>query len=105
MPKYDYGPCEGGCQMCGGRFEYEHKMTDPPLDQCPMCDKKVMRLFTSAPQARIPRGNSELKSLGFMKLVKNKDGLYENQTRGVGDPLIPRAPGDFTINGKPVIND
>ena len=105
MPRYDYGPCEGGCQICGGCFEFEHKMTDPPLEQCPMCDKKVMRLFTSVPQARVPRGNSELKNAGMMKLVRRSDGTYENVTRGPGDPIVPRNPGDFTIGGKPVITD
>jgi putative FmdB family regulatory protein len=105
MPRYDYGPCDGKCETCGGRFEFEARMTDPPLEQCPMCDKKVMRLFTSAPQARIPRSNSDLKSAGFMKLVRRGDGSYENVTRGPGDPVVPRAPGDFTIGGKPVVTD
>jgi hypothetical protein len=31
--------------------------------------------------AATPKGNSDLKNLGFTKLVKRDDGVYENVTR------------------------
>jgi hypothetical protein len=34
----------------------------------------------STPSIAVPRGNSELKNLGFTKLVRRDQGVYENVT-------------------------
>lgn len=39
--------------------------------------KKVL----SAPSISLPTGDSKLKEVGFTKLVKRDDGVYENVTR------------------------
>lgn len=42
MPTYEYE-----CTQCGYNFEAFQKMTDPPLESCPKCSKKVRRLIGS----------------------------------------------------------
>jgi putative FmdB family regulatory protein len=42
MPTYEYE-----CIHCGENFEVFQKITDPPLDNCPKCHKKVRRLISS----------------------------------------------------------
>jgi putative FmdB family regulatory protein len=93
MPRYDYEVCEGGCDFCGGRFEVSQPMSDPPLSECPMCDRPVRRCF-SAPAVKVVRSNAELRDLGLMKLEKRADGTYENLTRRKDEPRIidPHAP-------------
>ena len=39
MPTYDYE-----CKSCGKIFEVFQKMSDDPLEVCPVCGKKVKRL-------------------------------------------------------------
>ncbi len=40
----------------------------------------VRRVIT-APGIAVPRSNSEIRNMGFTKLVKRDDGVYENVTR------------------------
>jgi len=35
-----------------------------------------------------PKGNSELKDMGFTKLVRRDDGVYENVTARDGDSKV-----------------
>ena len=39
----------------------------------------------SAPFISAPKSNGELRDLGFTKLVKRDDGVYENVTRRKGE--------------------
>src|SRR5262245_51049597 len=41
MPIYEYR-----CEQCGD-FEESQRITDPPLQRCPKCRKKVRRLISS----------------------------------------------------------
>jgi putative FmdB family regulatory protein len=41
MPIYEYR-----CAKCG-EFEHMQKITDPPLQRCPQCRKKVTKLISS----------------------------------------------------------
>ena len=41
MPIYEYR-----CEKCGV-FEETQRITDPPLDRCPTCRRKVRRLISS----------------------------------------------------------
>jgi predicted nucleic acid-binding Zn ribbon protein len=69
-------------------------MKEDPLTECPMCDKKVRRLF-NVPGVKVERSNAEVRDAGFMKLEKRSDGTYENLTRRSGEPKIidPRKLG------------
>ncbi len=40
MPTYEYE-----CQSCGKRFERFQSITEEPIKECPVCDKKVKRLI------------------------------------------------------------
>ena len=42
MPTYEYE-----CLHCAYRFESFQKITDPPLEACPKCQRKVKRLISS----------------------------------------------------------
>ena len=41
MPIYEYR-----CEQCG-TFEEMQRITDPPLERCPKCQRKVRRLISS----------------------------------------------------------
>jgi len=41
MPTYEYR-----CEQCGD-FEQNQRITDPPLERCPTCRRKVRRLISS----------------------------------------------------------
>ncbi|MBN2571725.1 MAG: zinc ribbon domain-containing protein [Ignavibacteriales bacterium] len=40
MPTYEYK-----CTKCGNLFEHFQKMTDKPLEKCPLCEGKLKRLI------------------------------------------------------------
>jgi predicted nucleic acid-binding Zn ribbon protein len=74
-------------------FEQRQSMTERPLERCPQCGgpvgKRVSRINIST-----PRTNSELKDLGFTKLVRRDDGVYENVTARSGDSR-------YMVRGRP----
>jgi putative FmdB family regulatory protein len=41
VPAYEYL-----CKACGGRFELRQKMSDAPVDACPVCGGSVERLIS-----------------------------------------------------------
>jgi putative FmdB family regulatory protein len=53
MPSYDYE-----CTNCGNSFELEQKITDPPVEICPKCGGKVIRVISGG-------GGVILKGKGF----------------------------------------
>ncbi|NER38261.1 MAG: zinc ribbon domain-containing protein [Oscillatoria sp. SIO1A7] len=55
-------------------------------------DAPVRRLI-SAPSVMVPTSNTDYKSLGFSKLVKRDEGVYENVTATDGESKIV-TPGD-----------
>ncbi|CAN5437268.1 hypothetical protein BH09SUM1_BH09SUM1_17960 [soil metagenome] len=82
MPIYEYQarPGEAGCDHCRDGFEIYQKMKDDSLTACPKCGSAIQKLVSLAGVAT-PKTNSELKNLGFTKLVKRDTGVYENVTR------------------------
>jgi len=81
MPLYRYkhtGP-KSDCEL-GEVFEVEQSMRDEKLATCPGCGKEVTRLISRV-FITTPTSNSDLKNMGFTKLVKRDDGVYENVTR------------------------
>ena len=86
MPCYDYF-----CAENGQTVEVKHGM-QTVLEtwgevcyaaQVPMGDTDFtvpVRKVLSAPNISLPTGDSKLKEIGFTKLVKRDDGVYENVT-------------------------
>ena len=52
--------------------------------QCPQCGGPVQKIISRI-HVSCPKTNSELRDLGFTKLVKRDDGVYENVTARDGD--------------------
>lgn len=87
MPAYDYY-CEANDQTVEVIHPADRKLsfwaevcyyagipigeTDP--------EASVRRIIRSAPGVSVPKFNSELRNLGFTKLEKRDDGVYENMT-------------------------
>ncbi|KPK34420.1 MAG: transcriptional regulator [Nitrospira bacterium SG8_35_1] len=78
MPIYEYEHHGDGCQH-GKRFDLKQSIKSEKLTRCPYCGQEVKRLI-SLVSVNTPKGNSDLKNLGFTKLVKRDDGIYENVT-------------------------
>lgn len=86
MPVYEYEHKEYDGKSCvhDRVFEVRRSIQDSPLTRCPHCKAPVERIL-SAPFISCQKGNSELRDLGFTKLVKRDDGVYENVTRRDGE--------------------
>lgn len=78
MPVYEYEHNDDGCAR-GKCFEITQSITSDKLETCPDCGRKVRRLI-SLVSINTPKGNSDLKGMGFTKLVKRDKGIYENVT-------------------------
>ena len=83
MPVYEYEHLEDACDL-GKIFEVRQSISEQELACCPGC-KAPVRKIVSRPNISTPRTNTELKDLGFTKLVKRDDGVYENVTARAGD--------------------
>ncbi len=92
MPTYEYEHLDEPC-MRGRVFEVKQSMGDPPLAICPTCKGMVKKLI-SCFSISTPKTDSEIKNLGFTKLVKRDDGVYENVTQRDGESR-------YMIRGKP----
>ncbi len=78
MPVYEYTHAASPCKI-GKEFEVTQSIKDNPLTHCPECGQPVHKLISRV-AISVPKTNSELKDLGFTKLVKRDDGVYENVT-------------------------
>ncbi len=99
MPCYDYY-----CEANGQTVEVRHGM-DVVLTtwgevcyaaQVPIGETEFtapVRKVLSPPAISLPTGNAKLKEVGFTKLVKRDDGVYENVTR-TGDEQRYMKAGD-----------
>ena len=83
MPIYEYEHVGSACSL-GDVFEIRQSIQDDALTKCPQCRQAVRKLI-SRTHISTPKTNSELRDLGFTKLVKRDDGVYENVTRRDGD--------------------
>ena len=83
MPVYEYEHIEKPCKH-GAVIEVKQTIEDAPLKRCPYCSGPLRRIM-SAPYINAPKTNSELRDLGFTKLVRRDDGVYENVTRRGSD--------------------
>lgn len=78
MPIYEYEHTDAVCRL-GKSFEWTQSISSEKLSKCPECGEPVKRLV-SLFSVSTPKTNSDLKNLGFTKLVKRDDGMYENVT-------------------------
>ena len=83
MAVYEYEHIDTPCSL-GRIFEITQSMSDAPLTRCPECSGPVKKLISRI-NISAPKTNSELRDLGFTKLVKRDDGVYENVTRRKGE--------------------
>jgi hypothetical protein len=87
MPIYEYH-----CEDNGYTVEVSHPMANKLetwgelcfVAQIPMEETDplapITRVFTRPPGVAVSTFNSEIKNMGFTKLVKRDDGVYENVT-------------------------
>ena len=71
-------------------FEIQQSMQDDAFSHCPDCGGAVRRLIC-APAIATPRTNTELKNMGFTKLVRRDKGVYENVTAVGGESRVMEA--------------
>ena len=88
MPRYDYF-----CPDNGSVVEVTHPIARKLSTWGEVCELSgvapgetaatapVERVILTAPMANTPIGDAGIKDLGFTKLVKRDDGVYENVTR------------------------
>jgi putative FmdB family regulatory protein len=89
MPVYEYEHVGEGCGR-GKRFEFYQPINDARLAACPTCGKPVERLIPRV-YVSTPTTDSELKNLGFAKLVRRDEGVYENVTALDGESRVMEA--------------
>ena len=78
MPVYEYEHIGTGCSY-GKQFEFTQPMNSERLTACPYCGCPVKRVL-SLVAVNTPKTASDLKNLGFTKLVRRDNGVYENVT-------------------------
>ena len=84
VPTYTYETADQSkaCELCREQFDVTQKMSDEPLEGCPDCGGPVRRVITAvgvntryAKMDKAP-SDSELKRVGFHKLVNEGDGKF-----------------------------
>ncbi|MFC1516390.1 FmdB family zinc ribbon protein [Thermodesulfobacteriota bacterium] len=104
MPIYEYEHLEQPCDF-GKIFDVEQSIHDKQLKKCPGCAGPLRKLI-SRTYISSPKTNSELRDLGFTKLVKRDDGVYENVTARDGDSrYMERGKPDTIPSFKKTIKD
>jgi putative FmdB family regulatory protein len=83
MPIYEYEHIEEACSA-GKVFEVKQSLQENPLSHCPKCGQAVKKCLSLSNISSV-KTNSELRDLGFTKLVRRDDGVYENVTRREGE--------------------
>ena len=57
----------------------------------------VRRVITSPPGISLPVGNSKLKEIGYTKLVRRDEGVFENVTAGDDESRYVKAGDPSTL--------
>ncbi len=105
MPRYDYR-----CEANGRVVEVAHGMNDRLTTWGEVCARAGLETGTTpagapvekvihAPALGFPRGNAELKSQGFTKLVRRDDGVYENVTARDGQSKVVNRDDPGSVAG------
>ncbi|MBN1626745.1 MAG: zinc ribbon domain-containing protein [Deltaproteobacteria bacterium] len=104
MPIYEYEHKGRYCTL-GKVFEIEQSCNETPLTHCPNCGRPVKKLI-SMTYINTPKTNSELRDMGFTKLVRRDNGVYENVTARHGESrLMLRDHPETYPNLKKTIRD
>lgn len=104
MPIYEYEHILDPCSL-GSVFELKQTIQEDPLKRCPKCNGPVKKLISRV-SISTPKTNSELRELGFTKLVRRDDGVYENVTAREGESRVMYRDRPETIpNLKKTIRD
>ena len=80
MPIYEYQ-----CRECGYRLDALQKMSDPPLSDCPECERPGLKKLVSAPHFRLKGSGwyeTDFKNSGRDK----RDGAGKDAANGAGAP-------------------
>ena len=83
MPFYEYEHLGAPCDQ-GQVIEVKQPIHDLDLRTCPHCGGPVRKLMTRV-HFKKTRSDSELRDLGFTKLVRRDEGLFENMTARDGE--------------------
>ena len=78
MPIYEYQ-----CRQCGYRLDVLQKMSDPPLSDCPECERPGLKKLVSAPHFRLKGSGwyeTDFKNSGRDK----QDGAGKDAGNGAG---------------------
>jgi putative FmdB family regulatory protein len=95
MPIYEYEHLQEPCSL-GQVFEIRQSIIDNSLKQCPNCNNEIRKRISRIAIA-VSKGNSEIRDLGFTKLVKRDNGVYENVTRREGESRYMEAGKPETV--------
>ncbi len=95
MPVYEYEHLGDPCSM-GKVFDVRQSIKENCLARCPQCGEPVKKLISRI-SISTPKSNRELRELGFTKLVKRDDGVYENVTARDGESKVMVRGKDETI--------
>ena len=105
MPRYDYH-----CEANGRTVEVRHGFDEKLLTWREVCERAgiprgdtpadaPVEKVIYAPALSTPKTNSELKGMGFTKLVRRDDGVYENVTAADGDSKVVTRDDPGSIAG------
>ncbi len=98
MPRYDYY-----CDENGRTVEVVHPIAARLERWGELCERAniepgktdlespIRKVITIAPMANTPTGDVGLKEMGFTKLVKRDEGVYENVTRSGTEKRFMKA--------------
>ena len=104
MPIYEYEHVKKACKL-GKVFDVKQSLADDQLTHCPQCNGPVQKII-SRTNISCPKSNGELRDLGFTKLVKRDDGVYENVTaRGNDSRYMERGKPDTIPDLSKTISD
>ncbi len=103
MPIYEYY-----CPSNDHHVEVVHGMKESIATWGELCSLAALDPGDTPPDAPVerllfpvgvntPRGDSDLKNLGFTKLVKRDSGVYENVTRSDKEPRYMNAGDNSTL--------
>lgn len=112
MPIYEYY-CDENAQSVEVMHSMHEKLTtwgelcrQAEIDLGDTPSGSAVRRLVSAPGLAFPKTNSELKNLGFTKLVRREKGVYENVTASGGDARYMNADDPSSVpNLKKKIRD
>src|SRR5512144_2302841 len=86
MPIYEYR-----CEKCG-EFEYSQRITDPALQRCPTCKRKVRRLISNT--------SFQLKGSGWYVTDYARAGGGKDKKSGTSEAKGEAASGGGESSGK-----